>query len=81
MSLVRVACAACGSRKLDLNGPEPMCGECRIVPRGHRVLARLPLRVRAAVHELDCIECRVTWHSWLQRLVGDRRGHSPKPRP
>lgn len=35
------------------------------------------LRFRAAAHELRCWECRVTWRSWLQRLIGDRRGYSP----
>ena len=34
--------------------------------------------VRAALHELRCWECRVTWTSWAQRLVGMKRGHTPK---
>ena len=32
----------------------------------------------AAAHELRCWECRVSWPSWAQRLVGMRRGYSPK---
>jgi len=28
------------------------------------------LRLRAAAHELRCWECRVTWVSWFQRLIG-----------
>jgi hypothetical protein len=35
------------------------------------------LRLRAALHELRCRECRVTWRSWLQRLLGDPRGMTP----
>jgi hypothetical protein len=31
---------------------------------------RLRLRVRAAVHELSCAECRVTWSGWAGRLLG-----------
>lgn len=45
-----------------------------------RSLARKTLRYRAASHELRCSECRVTWISWLQRLVGDPRGMAPAPR-
>lgn len=37
---------------------------------------RIGLRLRAAKHELRCLECRVTWRSWLQRLIGDSRGYS-----
>lgn len=33
--------------------------------------------LRAAWHELNCRECRVTWKSWAQRLLGDRRGYTP----
>lgn len=36
-------------------------------------------RVRAAVHELRCRECRVTWRSWLARLLGVG-GMAPKVR-
>lgn len=35
-------------------------------------------RLRAAIHELRCTQCRVTWKSWLQRLLGDHRGMTPK---
>jgi hypothetical protein len=34
-------------------------------------------RHRAAIHELRCIECRVTWASWLLRLT-HLGGMSPK---
>lgn len=34
--------------------------------------------LKAAAHELRCWECRVTWTSWAQRLVGLKRGYSPK---
>jgi hypothetical protein len=40
-------------------------------------MRRIKLRVRAAIHELRCWECRVTWTSWLQRLVGIERGMTP----
>jgi len=30
----------------------------------------MSLRIRAALHEIRCIECRVTWRSWLARLLG-----------
>lgn len=33
--------------------------------------------LRAALHELRCAECRVTWKSWAQRLVGIKAGYSP----
>jgi hypothetical protein len=36
-------------------------------------------RLRAAVHETRCLECRVTWTSWWRRLVGDPRGMAPRP--
>lgn len=26
-------------------------------------------RIQAAIHELSCDECRVTWYSWLLRLA------------
>lgn len=35
--------------------------------------------IQAAYHELRCVECRVTWKSWLQRLTGNKKGFSPKP--
>lgn len=38
----------------------------------------IKLRVKAALHELSCRECRVTWRSWIQRLVGVSAGYSPK---
>jgi len=41
----------------------------------HRVSIRL--RRKAAWHELRCLECRVTWTSWWQRLTGDGRGYAP----
>lgn len=34
-------------------------------------------RLKAALHELRCWECRVTWTSWTQRLIGIKRGHTP----
>lgn len=34
--------------------------------------------LRAALHEVRCRECRVTWTSWAQRLAGMRRGMAPK---
>lgn len=38
-----------------------------------------PLRtLKCAAHELKCAECRVTWRSWLQRLIGLPAGMSPK---
>ena len=43
------------------------------LPRVDRVM----LHFEAALHELRCDECRVTWRSWLQRLVGDPRGMTP----
>lgn len=36
------------------------------------------LWLRAAWHELSCRECRVTWRSWLARLVGLRNGYRPR---
>jgi hypothetical protein len=36
------------------------------------------LRLKAAWHELSCWECRVTWTSWAQRLMGVKRGYSPR---
>lgn len=41
-------------------------------------LHTLGCTVRAALHELRCWECRVTWTSWAQRLVGLKRGYTPK---
>ena len=38
---------------------------------------RVGLRLRAARHELDCWECRVTWKSWAQRLAGIGAGYTP----
>lgn len=38
------------------------------------------LRFRAAWHELRCWECRVTWRSWFQRVIGDPRGMTPGTR-
>jgi hypothetical protein len=37
-----------------------------------RTIRRAPfrLRLRAAVHELRCGECRVSWRSWWRRLRG-----------
>jgi phage baseplate assembly protein gpV len=39
---------------------------------------KMPLRLQAALHEIRCQQCRVTWISWLQRLIGDKRGMSPR---
>lgn len=39
--------------------------------------APLPAALRAALHELRCWECRVTWTSWAQRLIGINRGYTP----
>lgn len=39
----------------------------------------IPTRLKAAWHELSCWECRVTWLSWVQRLLGMKRGFTPKP--
>jgi hypothetical protein len=36
------------------------------------------LRFKAAAHEMRCAECRVTWRSLVQRLLGIRAGFSPK---
>jgi hypothetical protein len=36
------------------------------------------IRLKAAWHEMRCWECRVTWTSWAQRLVGLKRGQTPK---
>lgn len=44
-------------------------------------LHKTRIHVRASLHELRCRECRVTWGSWLERLVGLKRGCSPKVRP
>lgn len=45
MNIVRVACPIHSVRILDLDGPEPMCGDCRVTPlntfRGH--VRHLPL--------------------------------------
>jgi hypothetical protein len=39
-------------------------------------------RLRAAAHEITCTECRITWTSWLQRLlhIGGMTPHT-KPCP
>jgi hypothetical protein len=37
----------------------------------------LRLRLSAALHELGCEECQVTWLSWWHRLIGDERGYTP----
>ena len=34
-------------------------------------------RLLAALHEVGCAECRVTWRSWFLRLVG-AGGMEPK---
>lgn len=36
--------------------------------------------VRAAVHEVRCAECRVTWKSWVQRIFGIKAGFAPHVR-
>lgn len=36
----------------------------------YRLWLRVPSRYRAAVHELRCRECRVSWGGWLGRLTG-----------
>lgn len=30
----------------------------------------MSVRLRVALHETRCVECRVTWQSWLARLLG-----------
>ena len=35
-------------------------------------------RAKAAIHEIRCQECRVTWMSWAQRIVGIPAGMTPK---
>lgn len=40
----------------------------------------LKMRLKAAAHETQCHECRVTWTSWAQRLLGISRGYSPRLR-
>lgn len=35
------------------------------------------LRIPAAVHEIRCSECRVTWRSWFLRLSG-LGGYEPR---
>lgn len=42
--------------------------------------ADLPLRIRAARHEVRCSECRVTWKSWLQRILNIKAGFTPGAR-
>lgn len=37
----------------------------------------IPRRFRAAHHEIRCKECRITWRSWVQRILGMKRGFSP----
>ena len=37
------------------------------------------VRVRAALHEVRCLECRVTWLSWAQRALGLEAGFVPRP--
>lgn len=32
-------------------------------------MRRFIVRIQAAIHELRCAECRVTWYSWLLRLL------------
>lgn len=41
---------------------------------------RTASRMRAARHEVQCIECRVNWWSWVQRLVGNLSGLQPQAR-
>jgi hypothetical protein len=36
---------------------------------------RVRLALRAALHELWCAECRVSWSSWAGRIA--ERWHSP----
>lgn len=33
--------------------------------------------LKAAMHEVRCGECRVTWRSWWRRLNNDSRGFDP----
>lgn len=35
--------------------------------------------MRSRLHELRCIECRVTWKSWVQRCLHMPAGHTPIP--
>ena len=68
-----------------MNPPDPNDPRVR---RNHRaewerldtIATRIRRRLGAGVHELRCTECRVTWKSWAQRLLGDRRGYRPVPR-
>lgn len=32
-------------------------------------MRKIKVRWAAAAHEVRCIECRVTWRSWLARLT------------
>lgn len=32
-------------------------------------MKKLITRLRAAAHEIRCDECRVTWYSWILRLL------------
>lgn len=38
---------------------------------------RLSLRLRAALHETRCQECRTSWPLWYQRLCGNEGGPPP----
>lgn len=41
-------------------------------------MSAVKTRLRAALHELRCPECRVTWPSWLQRLAWLPGGMTPR---
>jgi len=41
-------------------------------------MKRILTRLQAARHETRCAECRVTWRSWVQRILGMQRGFSPE---
>lgn len=43
-------------------------------------MADTKLRLEAAAHETRCRECRVTWWSWLLRLLDRDEGYTPLPR-
>jgi len=40
-------------------------------------MRRIRITLSAALHEIRCAECRVTWSSWIARLAGVG-GMSPK---
>lgn len=49
----------------------------RQAPAPRRIVHKRVTAARAAAHEIRCRECRVTWRSWLLRLVGVHGGFTP----